>query len=255
MTLREIVYMISDELKLMSDDSSFNEEHIKFLVNKHRVLVLNQQYNKTLDTVHESNFQLIKITLEEFVNNTRYAKKRKYLKSKNIVPHTILRGDKVFPINSAYNYIFTKVNKERMGFIGFNKWLSNIIYWAISESYLYLYSDSESLKYLTESGNKKEEPKQEPKEKPKEDYKVYMYGVFEDAEKAFVLEDSTEDIMDREYPLESGLVPVLIQSVIQELAAKIVQPEDSYNNASDDKANLARYLALNTKSDLAKQLS
>ena len=45
MTWRELVYMINDELKLDSDDSSFNEEHIAFLAGKYRALILEQKYS------------------------------------------------------------------------------------------------------------------------------------------------------------------------------------------------------------------
>lgn len=40
MTWRELIYMINDELKLDSDDSSFNEEHIAFLAGKYRAFLL-----------------------------------------------------------------------------------------------------------------------------------------------------------------------------------------------------------------------
>ena len=43
MKLREIVYMILDELKLFSDDATYTEDHIKFLVGKHRALLLQKQ--------------------------------------------------------------------------------------------------------------------------------------------------------------------------------------------------------------------
>ena len=47
MTWREAVYMVLDELKLMSDDSNFNEDHIIFLLSKYRSFILKQTYYKT----------------------------------------------------------------------------------------------------------------------------------------------------------------------------------------------------------------
>ena len=44
--LGEIVYMINDEIKLFSDDSSFTEDHIIFLIEKYRSAILKQEYNK-----------------------------------------------------------------------------------------------------------------------------------------------------------------------------------------------------------------
>ena len=45
-TYREMVYMVLDELKLFSDDSSFTEEHVRFLLDKYRMYILKQQYEK-----------------------------------------------------------------------------------------------------------------------------------------------------------------------------------------------------------------
>ena len=44
MTYREIIYMCLDALKITSDDAIFNEDHILFLVNKYRNLLLQQKY-------------------------------------------------------------------------------------------------------------------------------------------------------------------------------------------------------------------
>ena len=105
-----------------------------------------------------------------------------------------------------------------------NRWTQNIIFGTIKDNYLYLKSNNPQFLYLEN---------------------VTLKGIFAD----------DYNNLDDEYPLEAGLVPLLIQSVVQELSPRTIQPEDSYNNASDDKANLTRYLSLNTKSDLAKQLS
>ena len=44
MTYREIVYMCLDTLKITSDDSIFNEDHILFLINRYRSILLQQKY-------------------------------------------------------------------------------------------------------------------------------------------------------------------------------------------------------------------
>jgi len=40
MTYKEIIYLILDELKMSSDDSYYTEDHVKFLCNKYRTLLL-----------------------------------------------------------------------------------------------------------------------------------------------------------------------------------------------------------------------
>ena len=233
MTLREIVYMIMDELKLMSDDSNFNEDHIKFLVDKYRATLLLQQSIKGNVQPSESNYQTIDLTLNSNVDTSIYGEEKEYMKSTNTVPIilsisntkvALVTIDEKKNIKSYFNYKMVYTPENRFDFIGFNKWLKNIVYWTIKDNYVYVYSKNEDITLIKNLSIKA------------------------------IFENTTTDL-DDEYPLENNLIPLLIQSVVQELAPKTVQPEDSYNNASDDKANLARYLALNTKSDLAKQLS
>ena len=219
-----------DELKIMSDDSNFNEDHIKFLVGKHRALLLNKQYNKHIGSISESNYQSIVVDLTDFTDESKYSNKRKYLKSTTKIPNTLLDELRLIPNSSSYNYTFTKVNKERMKYVGFNKWLQDIIYWSISESYLYLYSEYSTLKNLdiNEKTNK---------------YVVYLYGIFEDP---YAL--NSNDGLDMVFPLEDSLVPILISSVVEELTSKLTMPEDTLNNAADDRFKSANVMLKNMNS-------
>ena len=45
MTWRQLVYMVLDEIKLTSDDSIINENHVIFLLNKYRTFLLKQRYS------------------------------------------------------------------------------------------------------------------------------------------------------------------------------------------------------------------
>ena len=66
-----------------------------------------------------------------------------------------------------------------------------------------------------------------------------MSAVFEDSIKA---QDSmctgdteyTCDIMDRQYPLESDLIPMLIKLVVAEINAVEYSPSDEQNNSDDN---------------------
>lgn len=228
MTLREIIYFISDELKLTSDDSIFNEEHIRFLINKYRASLLNQYYNNKNNNISPySNYQTINISLEEYEDSKPFGCDKVYYKSIESIPNIMNISDtKVYPTGSYCNYKISLVSKDRMKFIGFNKWMKNIIYCTINDKYLYLHS-------LNDISDLKD---------------IQIQGIFEDVEKAFKLSNNEEcDILDMEYPLEESLVSLLIQSVVQEMSPKTITPEDTYNNASDDKASLANYIARNQK--------
>ena len=228
MTLREIVYMIMDELKLMSDDSNFNEDHIKFLVDKYRATLLLQQSIKGNVPPSESNYQTIDLDLSFNVDTSIYGEEKEYMKSTTTVPiilsisntkATLVFIDKGKNIKSYFNYKMVYTPENRFDFIGFNKWLKNIVYWTIKDNYVYVYSKNEDITLIKN---------------------LSIKAIFE----------NTNTDLDDEYPLENNLIPLLIQSVVQELAPKTVQPEDSYNNASDDKANIANYIARNQKQNV-----
>ena len=66
-----------------------------------------------------------------------------------------------------------------------------------------------------------------------------MTGIFDDVEKASELQcsDNNEnncDILDREFPLESALVPTIIELIVKELSSTIYQPQDEENDANDN---------------------
>lgn len=230
MTLREIIYMIMDELKLMSDDSYFNEDHIKFLVSKYRVYLLNQLYKKDITSKpSDSNYQLISVLLEttpEEDDSLYFSNKDFYVKSTDSIPNILeISNTKIYPESSKFGTNFSLVSNDRMKFVGYNKWMKNIIYCTIDNNKLYAYTYSNDID-------------------TSKSFKINIKGIFEDAEAAHM---GTNDFMDIEYPLENSLIPALIQSVVAELAPKTITPEDSTNNATDDKSNIHNYIARNLK--------
>lgn len=235
MTWREAVYMVLDELKLMSDDASFNEDHIIFLLGKYRSFILKQVYSKVKQPISESNYQTICMDLT-LMSDCEYGD---LICSNDVIP-TIsdLGTPRVFTNNYYYGDI-TFVSKERMRYVGNNKWLSNIIYCSIGpDKHLYFKSSNPQFKYLES---------------------VKFTAIFEDATKASELscdKDSTEscDILDTEFPLETALVPQLIELTVTEIKKALYDPEDIENNANDDLANLINFIRRNMKSNLQKQI-
>lgn len=240
MTYKEIVYIILDELKQYSDDSNFNELHVRFLCNKYRAFLLKKNYTDIKKDIPSSNYQTICLDLEIVPTIKGDECAGSMLRSKDKIPSTLEVGNPmIYPKNYLAGTHITYISMERLRFVGYNKWLKNIIYCAKGpDDYLYFKSWNPQHMYLE---------------------RVIFEGIFENIEDASELscseEDSKCDIMDEEFPLEDALVPLLIQAVVQELAPKTIVPEDPQNNARDDKANLATYIANNTKSNLAKQLS
>ena len=52
MKVKEIIYIILDRIKGTSDDFSYTEEHILFLINKYRSYMLKQTYKDVKKKFH-----------------------------------------------------------------------------------------------------------------------------------------------------------------------------------------------------------
>lgn len=223
MTYREIVYAVLDLLKLRSDDAYYTEEHIIFLVQKMRALLLERKYrgsrNQAYTAVDEENIQHICVPLET-ATVLPGGCGGNWLKSVNRVPKFMGIYEPVLASgNDMLHSMLSFIPPERMPYVGHNKWLKNIIYASVSMTgYLYATSNNEGFMFLERLG---------------------MNGVFSDPEKASEYscdEDDMNncDILDKPFPLEQSLVIPCIEMVVQEIAGPRYQPEDKSNNAKDD---------------------
>ena len=218
---RELVYMVSDELKLNSDDSFITEDHIKFLLQKYRTFLLYQRYKDVKKEVLESNYQTLCLDLEEVDSaNGVPCLSGFYLRSVEKIPNMLSVGNpQVFPVGDYYSGMLTLVSRERMRHVGYNSILKNVIYCSIGpDMHLYLTSKNPQFVYLE---------------------RVSFSGIFENPEEAGKLlcekeEDGSCDIMDKEFPIEEDMVPMLIEAVMKELLGVNYRPEDKRNNANDD---------------------
>lgn len=239
MTLREIVYMCLDELKLHSDDAEFNEQHVAFLANKYRAFLLKQQYSDIKKEIPQSNYQTICLDLEDFT--TDICGQGTSLRSVQAIPDVLPVGSgKITPVGNYFAAEITYVSRDRLRYVGNNRYLQNILYAALGpDNHIYLKSQNPHFKYLQ---------------------KIQYQGIFEDSEKAAEFscsKDNDENVcdpMDKDFPLEPALTPMLIQAVVKELAGPTWSPSDNNNDGRDDLANLAYYIRRNLKSDAQKKL-
>lgn len=222
---KELVYMVLDKLKLASDDAQFNEDHVIFLLDKYRAFLLKQRYADIKKPVPESNYQTICLDLIQVpAISGEPCEGGIYLRSKDKVPSLMkVVTPRVFPID-YYQGEITFVSKERMRYVGYNKYLQNIIYCSIGpDGYLYFKSYNPQYLYLK---------------------KVKMRGIFYDSNRASELQCPDEegnvicDIMDRNFSIEDSLVPPLLELVIKDLISTLYHPDDEDNNAKDDLVNI-----------------
>lgn len=218
-TYRELVYLVLDELKLTSDDASFNEEHVMFLLGKYRGFLLKQQYKDVKKEIPESNYQTVCLDLIQVPAITgEPCEGGTYLRSKEKIPHLMTIATPKVYAEDYYRGDITYVSRERMKYVGYNRWLPNIIYASLGpDNYLYFKSFNPQYLYLE---------------------KARLTGIFEDPEKAAELDcEKSEDecdVMDTKFPLEEALIPQVIELVVKELSRPEVMKEDSINNAKDD---------------------
>lgn len=220
-TYKELTYMVLDELKLYSDDALYTEEHVMFLLGKYRTFLLKQRYSDVKKQIPESNYQTICLDLIEVpAISGEPCEEGSYLRSKEKIPFLMKIGNpRVYPID-YYQGEITYVSRDRMRYVGYNKYLQNIIYASLGpDNYLYFKSFNPQFLYLE---------------------KVRITGIFEDTLAASGLQCPDEsgntvcDVLDREFPIENALIPPLIQLVVEELTKAEYKPEDKENNSDDD---------------------
>lgn len=242
-TFGEIVYMCLDILKENSDDSFYTEEHILFLAKKMRALLLERKYrgsrNQAFTQMSEENRQQVCLQVVP-AQNISSACNGKWLMSTAVVPELLTveqavtcTGHDLLPTNVTF------ISRERMPYVGYNKWLQKIIYAARSiDGHLYLRSANPQFAFLSMVG---------------------VTGVFSDPEAAANLchevvasgQSACEDIMNQRFPLEASLVPICVEMVVQELIGSRYAPKDDKNNAHDDLGDAA--VTQNRPSNAAKR--
>ena len=223
MTLRELVFMCMDEVKLHSDDSFYTEDHLVFLLNKYRSFVLKKELEKENKQLSSANSQIICLDLIESRDEDNPCGES-MLRTEQTIPN-LVNDCKVslYPVNYFEGDHIIYTTMERMRYTTYNKWTKNLIYAAKGpDDYLYLKSSNPQYLYLE---------------------KLRMKAIFEDFESAAQYacnEDGEElqcDILDMKFPIENALVPIVIELVVKELLGVKYQPRDTQNNAADDASN------------------
>lgn len=223
MTLRELVFMCMDEVKLNSDDSIYTEDHVVFLLNKYRSFVLKKELEKENKQLSSTNGQTICLDLIEIRDEDNPCG-GSMLRTEQPIPN-LVNDCKVslYPVNYFEGDHIIYTTMERMRYTTYNKWTKNLIYAAKGpDDYLYLKSSNSQYLYLE---------------------KLRMKAIFEDFESAaqYACDDAGEelncDILDMKFPIENALVPIVIELVVKELLGVKYQPRDTHNNATDDASN------------------
>ena len=238
--------MILDECKLSSSDDLFiTEDHVIFLIKKYRSFLIKKEQEReksTTDVASEFEYQQICLDLErvEAFPGLECGNEY-YLRSVQAIPK-ILEGTtpRVYPMDFYSNVNMVYVPRERMRFVGTNRFLKNIIYVSTGpDLHLYIKADGPQFSYLKH---------------------LRMNAIFEDFDEAASLlcdsegEDQSCDPLDANFPIRDYLVPTLIEMTVKELLGASYRPSDRENNANDDLSDLMTFLRRNVKSGLQQQI-
>ena len=217
-TYREVVYMCLDLLKVNSDDSYFTEDHVIYLLNKFRSLVLKKKYEKELDqnAVNDDNYQTVVLDMDVTTSiNGVSCPSAHYLRSVQEIPPMLEVG-----VQYVFAHEITCVSMKRFKYACGNKYLKNMMYATIGpDQHLYIKSANPQFVYLN---------------------RVNFRGIFDDADKASKLTgDCVEcDILDRQFPMEESLIQLVVDYTVKTMAQSVYAPKDDKNNADDDLSGL-----------------
>lgn len=231
MLVKEIVYMILDLAKAnTSDDSFINEDHVIFLLKKYRSFLIKKEQEKqksTTDIASEFEYQQICLDLEKVAAiDGEPCTGGYYLRTTKTIPKIMEDNQpRVYPIDFYQGINISFIPRDRMRYVGTNKFLQNIIYVSLGpDLHLYLNSSNPQFMYLR---------------------KLRMSAVFEDFDEATDLlcdndgESQGCDVLGAVFPIRDYLVPTLIELVLKEITGAEYKPQDDHNNANDDLSKVA----------------
>lgn len=245
MTVGEVVYFILDACKLISDDTTINENHALFLAKKYRsFLIKKEQEREQLSTDSESEFEYQQICLDlekTAAMDGEPCTGGYYLRTVQKIPKT-LEGStpRVYPVDFYQGIRVVYISRDRMRYVGTNKYLRSIIWVSLGpDMHLYIKSDNPQFMYLK---------------------KIRMSAVFEDFDDVSGLlcdndgSDVSCDVMSMTFPIREYLIPQLLELCIKDLTGFSYKPADNLNNASDDLSNMMSFIRRNAKSGLQKAI-
>lgn len=232
MLVKEIAYACLDLAKAStSDDSYLTIDHCIFLCKKYRAFLIKKEQEKnrgSQEVASDFEMQQICIDLEKVpAIDGSACTGGYYLRSTKPIPK-ILEGyqPQVYPIDYYQGTNISFVSRDRMRYVGTNKYLQNIIYSSLGpDLHLYLNSNNPQFLHLK---------------------KLRMSAVFDDFEGAIDLlcDDAGEstpcDVLDAEFPIREHLIPPLIELVVKALNGSKFQPIEVKNDAKDNLPEQAR---------------
>lgn len=243
-TYQQVVSMVLDFMKISSDDAYITEDHVKFLLDKYRIYVLKSKYADNIkasigQVPSDSNYQTLNMELEKVDGVDGVPCTGTFLRSTKPIPAKAHVGlcKLIAGVMFGDNLIF--VSPTRFRYVGTGRIGRTFNYAAIgADKHLYLRSGNPQLYYLE---------------------KADLWAIFENPEdvennNAEVSGNAACDPFEIEFPLESNLLPLVMQYVVKELLGAAYRPQDTENNAADELSELVQFIRTHMKSPMRKSI-
>lgn len=217
-TKKEIIYDVLEHLNAYSDDIKFSEEHISFIIDNKRNMLLSQYLSNLKKEIPQEAIQSICLPLEIDKNCFEDIQ---VLKSKIKIPSTLENTGRNNIIQAYTGSRFFKnlniVDYSRLPFLASEKYNDNMLYLSIDpKSYLVVYNKKNNHLLLEQ---------------------LEIEGIFENPEEAYELScDSVNnncDFYDSQYPIKSDLIDIIVNETVKQLLIKYKLPTDNINNGED----------------------
>lgn len=219
MTLREIIYDILEIVNAYSDDSKISEEHVAFMVNNKRNMLLKQYMSNIKKEIPQEAIQNICVTLAE---DTNCLEDSIVVKSTIKFPPTLDNTGrsnivKAYGSNSRFLKNVNVIDYSRLPYVASERYNKHMLFITLDPKSYVIVFNSDNKHILMEN--------------------IELEGVFENPEEAYTLTcdyDSSIDFYDTQYPIESAMIEPLRQSIVQELVTKYKIPLDHINDGEDN---------------------
>lgn len=206
MTYREFVYLVFDELKILSDDKLWEPDHVIVMLHKYRALLIKQRYS-------HKKMDIPRIFFQEYEVNFRLDEGFSYETLEPIPEILNLNG---YTLSTFIRHYSSKnkleiISPERIKNLIRNKWTNKIDYFAISHKGIALINSTDP----TDTQGKF----------------IFLNAIFEDPSLVF---PKSENILDQLIPCEASMITEIMEMCTKELGTFDKVTGDTINNAADD---------------------
>jgi len=240
---RNLVYSVLDELKILGDDTVWENEHVISIILKYRALLFNQKYKGKKIEIPPAWYQRLSVKFDVNYRRGDYYKSLKeiptLIDTANIWQYTFVHADGI------HTYDFNFINPQRFKNVGKSKWLKNEVYITIDlNRYMYVKSPLED---ITKNQFIANENNSNPSLFISEDglnlllqellsdgYVMYDTILDNPIEGYRFNDDNRLDVLDFEFPCEESLIQPILELSIKELGMMNQLPRDTQNNATDE---------------------